>query len=141
MNLGNSEKVYFWYTLGMKTVQFVMTCYDVCFIIFLLDCIRIHYAHWIKQEWFEPRMIRRHMENLEPYVREERIYADSFLSFARTEHRSILFASSVCVQTKHALACWVQSPIPGNICMTDELRDISLYCFGVLTLHQVLLKW
>lgn len=78
MNLGNSEKVYFWYTLGMKTVQFVMTCYDACFIIFLLDCIGIHYAHWIKQEWFEPRMIRRHMENLEPYVQEERIYADGF---------------------------------------------------------------
>lgn len=79
MNLGNNEKVYFWYTLGMKTVQFVMTCYDACFIIFLLDCIGIHYAHWIKQEWFESRMIRRHMENLEPYVREERIYADGFI--------------------------------------------------------------
>ena len=51
---------------------------DACFILSLLDCIGIHYEQWGKQEWFVPRMVRWHKENLEPYVQGERIYADDF---------------------------------------------------------------
>ena len=49
---------------------------DACFVLTLLDCLGIHYEQWSKQNWFVPRMQRWHKENLEPYVRGERIYAD-----------------------------------------------------------------
>ncbi len=49
---------------------------DACFILSLIDCIGIHYEQWSKKEWFAPRMVRWHKENLEPYARGERIYAD-----------------------------------------------------------------
>ncbi len=51
---------------------------DACFVLSLLDCLGIHYEQWSKQEWFAARMQRWHNENLEPYVRGERIYADDF---------------------------------------------------------------
>ena len=51
---------------------------DACFVLTLLDCLGIHYEQWSKQDWFAPRMQRWHKENLEPYVRGERIYADDF---------------------------------------------------------------
>ena len=51
---------------------------DACFVLTLMDCIGIHYEQWSKQDWFEPRMMRWHKENLEPFVAGERLYADDF---------------------------------------------------------------
>lgn len=51
---------------------------DTCYILTLLDCLAIHYEQWSKEDWFELRMNRWYKENLEPFVRGERLFADDF---------------------------------------------------------------
>ncbi len=51
---------------------------DAYFVLTIIDCIVIHYEKWKNEDWFEGRLVRWCQESFEPFLNEERLFADDF---------------------------------------------------------------